>query len=159
MAIIPLKELKTHLPRGKRLMGIDHGEKTLGLALSNPDLTIATPFKTIQRTKFTQDIVTLAKICSEYEVFGFVIGLPLNMDGTEGPRVQSVKHFSDNLLKATEALGFEPLIAFFDERLSTYAAEQSLIDDLDMRRDKRKAVIDAAAAAHILKGALEKITQ
>ena len=157
MPVIAIKEIKALLPKKSRLLGIDQGEKTLGLALSNPELTMATPLKTLKRTKFKQDIVEMAKICIEYNVLGFVIGLPLNMDGSEGPRVQSVKHFSDNLLNAKNILGFDPLIAFFDERLSTYAAEQLLIDDLGMSRDKRKAVIDAAAAACILQGALDSL--
>jgi putative Holliday junction resolvase len=155
MPVVSLKELKDKLPRGKRLMGIDHGEKTWGLALANPDLTVATPFRTIRRTKFSQDILELGKLCREYEVAGFVIGMPFNMDGTSGPRADSVKHFADNLMKAREALGFDPLITFHDERLSTYAAEQALIDDLGMSREKRKSVIDAMAAAGILQAALD----
>jgi putative Holliday junction resolvase len=155
MPIVSLKELKEKLPRGKRLMGIDHGEKTWGLALADPGLKMATPFKTIRRTKFTQDVAELAKLCREYEVAGFVIGMPYNMDGTSGPRVDSVTHFGDNLIRARDVLGFDPLIAFHDERLSTWAAEQALIDDLDMSREKRKQVIDAQAAAGILQAALD----
>src|SRR3990167_6148617 len=139
MPVVTIKEIKALLPKNSRLLGMDHSEKTLGLALSNPELTMALPLRTIRRVKFTQDVIELAKICKEYNVVGFVIGLPLNMDDSEGPRVQSVKHFSDNLLNAKNVFGFEPLIAFFDERLSTYAAEQQLIEDLGMRRDKRKA--------------------
>lgn len=157
MPLIPLKDLKTALPPGARLMGIDQGAKTWGLALSDPDLSYATPFKTLKRTKFLPDVAALGALCRDYGVKGLVIGLPLNMDGSAGPRTDSVRHFADNLLKAKETLGFDPLIAFYDERLSTHAAEQVLIDDLNMRHDKRKDVIDALAAAHILQGALDAL--
>jgi putative Holliday junction resolvase len=159
MAIVAIKELKAALPAKSRLLGIDHGSKTLGLALANPALTMATPLKTIARTKFTENLRELAVLCKDYEIGGFVIGLPYNMDGTEGPRAQSVRHFGFNLLKDKDKLGFEPVIAFFDERLSTYAAEQMLIDDLNMRRDKRKEIIDAMAAAQILQGALDALNK
>jgi len=157
MPVVSLKELKQKLPRGKRLMGVDQSARNLGLALSNPELTIATPLKTIQRTKFKADVAALAAVCREYEVAGFVIGLPLNMDDTEGPRTDSVRHFGDNLIAAKETLGFDPLIAFQDERLSTFEADQFLSAEMGMSRDKRKAVIDAHAAAHILQAALERM--
>ena len=156
-SIVSLKELKTALPKGKRLMGIDQGKKTLGLALSNPDLTIATPLKTIERSKFTQDVKTLADICREYGVGGFVIGLPLNMDDSEGPRTDSVRHFADNLVQAKEIFGFELLIAFFDERLSTYAVDDFLNEHAGISRKRRDEVIDKLAAQLILQGALEKM--
>src|SRR5689334_22496610 len=100
MAIVTLKELRAALPKGKRLIGIDHGAKTWGLAVSNPELTMATPLRTIDRGKFKEDVGALAAICVEYGVGGFVIGLPLGMDGSEGPRVDSVRHFAENLLQA-----------------------------------------------------------
>lgn len=155
MPILSLKELKDALGPGKRLMGIDHGMKTWGLALADPSLKIATPLTVIRRTKFRDDIQKLAALCREYEVGGFVIGLPLNMDGSHGPRAESVTHFAQNLDSAAEVLGFSPPIALFDERLSTWATEQALIEDLDMSRKKRAQHIDAHAAAHILRGALE----
>ncbi len=155
MAILTLKELRIALPKGKRLIGIDHGTKTWGLALSNPDLTIATPLQTINFSKFTQDVQTLAAICKEYGVGGFVIGLPLNADGTEGPRVDSVRHFADNLIKVQAAFGFEPPIAFFDERLSTYAVDDFLNENARLSRKQRDKVIDKLAAQLILQGALE----
>ena len=156
MPIIELKDLKHPLPEGKRLMGIDHGSKTWGLAVSNSDLTIATPLTTIQRTKFKLDIEKLSKLCKEYDVAGFIIGLPLNMDGSEGPRVDSVRHFAQNLMDAKEALDFDPLIAFFDERLSSHAMHDFLLDQ-DVRHKKHKAVIDKLAAQTILQGGLDKI--
>lgn len=157
MAIVAIKELIGRLPPKARLLGIDHGEKTLGLAVSNPELTMASPLKTIRRTKFTENIKELADICREYGVRGFVIGLPLNMDDSEGPRAQSVRHFGTNLLKSKDSFAFEPLIAYWDERLSTYAAEQMLIDDLNMPRKKRGAIIDQLAAVQILQGALDAL--
>ncbi|MBI3441538.1 MAG: Holliday junction resolvase RuvX [Proteobacteria bacterium] len=159
MAIVTLKELRAALPKGKRLIGIDHGSKTWGLAISNPDLTIASPLKTIERSKFKLDIQTLADTCAEYGVGGFVIGLPLNMDGSEGPRVDSVRHFADNLMQARDMFGFEPLIAFFDEQLSTYAVDEFLNEHTRLSRKHRDKVIDKLAAQVILHGALEKMGQ
>jgi putative Holliday junction resolvase len=153
MPVVPIKELKTLLPRGKRLLGIDHGEKTWGLALSNPELTMATPLKTIHRARYAHDMAVLAGTAKEYEVGGFVIGLPLNMDASEGPRAQAVRHFAQDVLKALDL----PL-AFQDERLSTHAVEQLLIEELNMPRDKRKQVIDAHAAAYILNDALKAMS-
>ena len=156
MAIVTLKELKSALPKGKRLLGIDQSKKSLGLALSTPDLSMATPLKTITRVKFTEDVKALAVVCKEYDVGGFVIGLPLNMDGSEGPRVDSVKHFADNLIAARGVLGFEPLIAFFDERLTTSAVEDMLDEQSRLSREERNKVIDKLAAQVILQGALEE---
>lgn len=159
MAVVTLKDLKSNLPKGKRLMGIDQSKKALGLALSNPELTIATPLKTIARTKFAEDVKALAAVCREYEVAGFVIGLPLNMDGTEGPRVDSVRHFALNLIAAKETLGFEPLIAFTDERLSTSAADDLLSEHTRLSRRERDGIIDQLAAQMILQGALEEMAR
>jgi putative Holliday junction resolvase len=157
MAIVTLKEMKSALPKGKRLLGIDQSKKALGLALSTPELNMATPLKTIPRVKFTEDVKALAAVCKEYNVGGFVIGLPLNMDGSEGPRVESVKHFGDNLIAAREALGFEPVIAFFDERLTTSAVEDLLDEHTRLSRQERNKVVDKLAAQIILQGALDKI--
>jgi putative Holliday junction resolvase len=157
MTIVTLKELRASLPQGKRLIGIDHGAKTWGLAVCNPELSIATPLKTIARSKFSLDVKILAAICLEYGVGGFVIGLPLNMDGSEGPRVDSVRHFAENLLQARDLFGFEPLIAFFDERLSTAAVEDFFNEHTRLSRQRRDAVVDKLAAQVILQGALEKM--
>jgi putative Holliday junction resolvase len=157
MPVVAIKELRALLPKGRRLIGIDHGEKTLGLALSNPDLTIATPFKTLERTKFTENVRQLAKICKEYEVAGFVIGLPVSLRGDESRRAESVRHFGQNLIEAKELLGFDPLIAFWDERFSTAAMERFLIDQADASRKRRDEVIDKMAAQHILQGALDAL--
>lgn len=157
MAIVEIKDLKAVLPRGKRLLGIDAGEKTLGLALSDPGLMIASPLKTIERTKFTKDLPKLAQICKEYGVGGFIIGLPINMNGSEGPRAQSTRDLAANFLSMIDVLGFEPVIAFWDERLSTSAVERFLIEDADTNRKRRDQIIDKSAAAWILQGALDRI--
>ncbi len=138
---------------------MDHGEKTLGLAFSNPELTISTPFRTLRGKKFTENLKDLMALCAEYSVRGFVIGLPINMDDSEGKRCESVRSFGQNLLNAKAAFGFDPLIAFFDERLSSFAVEQQMIDDLGMKRKKRDEKIDQLAAAHILQGALDEINK
>ncbi len=159
MAILTLKELRAALPAGKRLLGVDQSKKALGLALSSPDLAMATPLKTIVRTKFTEDMKKLAGICREYVVGGFVIGLPVNMDGTEGPRVDSVRHFADNLIGAAEVLGFDPPIAFFDERLTTQAAHDLLEEAANISSKRRAEVIDQLAAQIILQGALDAMSK
>lgn len=159
MAIVAIKELRRHLPPKSRLLGMDHGEKTLGLALSNPELTMATPLKTLRGKNFTENLKLLAPLCREYEVGGFVIGLPLNMDDSEGPRAQSVRHFGLNLIRAKATLGFEPVIVFVDERLSSFAAEDFLSEERGMKRHKHKEIIDALAAANILKAGLEIINK
>lgn len=155
MTIVAIKELKAQLPPKTRLLGVDHGEKTLGLALSNPELTIATPFKTLERKKFTENLKQLAAICQEYEVRGFVIGLPVHMSGDEGRRAESVRSFGQNLYNARKDLGFDPVIAFWDERLSTSAVERFLIEQADVSRKRRDDVIDKLAAQHILQGVLD----
>ena len=157
MAILDLKDLQADMGGKKRLMAIDHGTKTLGLAISDPLWTVATPLETIRRTKFTKDLVRLKALYDELEIGAFIIGLPMNMDGTEGPRCQSVRHFADNLINKSDVFGAEPLICFWDERLSTAAVERFMIDDLDMSRKKRAANIDKMAACHILQGALGRL--
>jgi putative holliday junction resolvase len=157
MPVVALKDLKTLLPQGMRLMGVDHSKTKIGLALSNPALTMATPLKVITRTKFDADIAAFAAIMREYRVGGIVIGLPVNMDGSSGGRVDSVKHFAINLIAHKDKLGIDPPIAFYDERLTTHAADALLAEDLDMPREKRLQLVDAIAAAHILQDALEAL--
>ena len=159
MAIVAIKELRSHLPPKSRLLGMDHGAKTLGLALSNPELTMATPLKTLRGKNFTENLKSLAELCREYGVGGFIIGLPLNMDDSEGPRSQSVRHFGFNLIQAKKTLGFEPVIAFVDERLSSFAAEDFLSGERGMKRDKHKDIIDALAALNILQAGLNLINK
>lgn len=157
MPVVAIKELRTHLPPKTRLLGVDHGEKTLGLALSTPDLKLATPFRTLTRTKFTENARQLADIAKEYGVGGFVIGLPRHMNGDEGKRAESVRSFGQNLINARDILGFDPVIAFWDERLSTSAVERFLIEQADVSRKRRDDVVDKLAAQHILQGALDSL--
>lgn len=133
-------------------MGLDLGTKTIGLAVSNPERTLATPLSTIRRKKFTTDAEQLLALATERKVTGLIIGLPLNMDGSEGPRAQATRAFVRNLGGKTDLP-----IAFWDERLSTAAAERELIS-LDTSRAKRAEVIDEMAASYILQGALDRLT-
>jgi len=151
-AIVPLESL-LDLPDHARLLGLDLGTKTIGLALSDVERSIATPLETIQRVKFGLDAAALLKIAGKYQVAGLVIGLPLNMDGTEGPRVQSTRAFVRNLAPLTEL----PIV-FWDERMSTLAVTRTLLD-ADASRAKRAAVVDKMAAAYILQGALDRLAR
>ncbi len=154
MTVVPLAELKQRLPAGGRLLGLDLGAKTIGLAISDRELTVGSPLETLRRAKFTQDAAALAKICAERRVGGLVLGLPVNMDGGEGPRCQSVRQFARNL---TEVAGLELPVAFWDERLSTAAVERLLVQEADMSRRRRAQVVDKMAAAYILQGALDAL--
>ena len=157
MAIHTPQALKARLTGGQRLLGLDLGEKTVGVAISDPGLTVASPIDTIRRVKFTEDVKQLAKLIAGREVGGIIVGLPINMDGTQGPRCQSVRHFAENLLKRADLLGAEPEIAFWDERLSTAVVQRFLTDEVDMRRNKRAQAVDKMAAAYILQGALDAL--
>jgi putative Holliday junction resolvase len=134
-----------------RLLGLDVGTKTIGLALSDVTRSIATPYETIRRTKFTSDAKILVDIVDKMEVGGLIIGLPINLDGSEGPRAQSTRAFARNLAKYIEL----PM-AFWDERLSTAAVERHLIE-ADASRKRRAEVVDRMAAAYILQGALDRL--
>jgi putative holliday junction resolvase len=139
------------LPAQGTLMGLDLGEKTIGLAVSDLRRTVASPDRTIRRQKFTLDAAALLEAARARGAVGLVLGLPLNMDGSEGPRVQSTRAFARNLERLT------PLpICFWDERLSTVAAQRALIE-ADMSRAKRAAVIDHVAAGFILQGFLDRL--
>ena len=151
MPIVAPSELKAALGPGECLLGLDLGEKTIGLAVSDGSLMIATPMETIRRTKFTADAKRLAEIIDDRGVGGLVIGLPINMDGSEGPRCQSVRQFAANLLARADLP-----IAFWDERLSTAAVTRTLLD-ADVTRKRRAEVVDKMAAAYILQGALDHI--
>jgi putative Holliday junction resolvase len=149
--ILPLEQFAQALPKGVRLMGIDVGTKTLGLAISDVTRSIASALVTLRRSRFGPDAKRLLQLAAEHGVGGFVVGLPLNLDGTEGPRVQATRAFARNLAKVT------PLpILFWDERLSTAAAERMLID-ADVTRRRRAEVIDKIAATLILQGALDRM--
>jgi len=148
MAIITLENLKAS---AGPLLGIDPGTKTLGLAISDRTRLIATPLKTIRRKKFTLDADHLLKLYDENEVSAMVIGLPINMDSSHGPRTQSVRDFCSNLLKLRDIPIF-----MWDERLSTLAVTRGMLD-ADMSRKKRKENIDKLAASYILQGVLDRL--
>jgi len=152
MAVVELKDIKSALQRGEKLMGLDLGTKTIGLALSDVMFSVASPLETIQRSKFTKDAIRLEELMDEHEVGGFVLGLPLEMDGLEGARCQSTRDFARNFMMRRDIP-----IAFWDERLSTSAVERMLVDDVDMTRKRRSEVIDKLAATYILQGALDAI--
>ncbi len=149
--MLTIEMLLPRLPRYARLMGIDLGTKTIGLALSDVERRIATPLETVQRTKFTKDVARMVELAGKHEVAAFVIGLPLNMDGSEGPRAQSTQAFIRNCAPLTQI----PFI-FWDERLSTAAVTRSLIEQ-DASRAKRAEIVDRMAAAYILQGALDRL--
>lgn len=153
MAIVDLVDIGTGLTRGQRLLGLDVGTKTIGLALSDATLTIATPVETIRRTKFMADASALLAIATAREVGGLVLGLPINMNGSEGPRCQSVRQFAKNLAARTDL----PM-AFWDERLSTAAVMRTMMD-ADLSRQRRGQLVDMLAAGYILQGALDRLTQ
>jgi putative Holliday junction resolvase len=150
MTVETISEIKAELAQGRRLLGLDVGSKTVGLALSDVTLTVATPYQTLRRGKFGDDAPRLLAIVKDEGVGGLVIGLPLSMDGSEGPRCQSTRQFAANLLAV-----FDIPIAFWDERLSTAAVERVLINEANIPRKRRAALVDKMAAAYILQGALD----
>jgi putative Holliday junction resolvase len=152
MAVIDLLELPALLPQYAPVVGLDLGEKTIGVAVSDATRTVASPLELIRKTKFTDDAAALFKLMASREAAGIVIGLPINMDGTEGPRCQSSRAFARNLLRFKDIP-----IAFWDERMSSMAVNRMLIDEVDMNRARRAEVVDKAAAAWILQGALERL--
>ncbi len=149
--ILPLVDAARHLPPRGALLGVDLGSKTIGVAASDPDRRLAAPVETIKRKVFMADAKRLLALAAERRSVGFVLGLPINMDGSEGPRAQSTRAFARNLAKLTELP-----IALWDERLSTAAVERELIA-ADASRSKRAAMIDAHAATYILQGALDRL--
>ena len=149
--ILPLVEAADYLPERGALIGLDLGTKTIGVAVSDPDRRLATAVETVSRTNFTADATRLLGLAAERKAVAFVLGLPINMDGTEGPRAQSTRAFARNLARLTELP-----IAFWDERLSTAAVERELIA-ADVSRARRAKVIDQHAAVFILQGALDRL--
>jgi len=149
--IIDIADLPSRLKRFDRLMGVDLGTKTIGLALSDVERRIATPLETIARVKFTKDATRLFELMDKHEVAALVVGLPLNMDGSEGPRVQATRGFVRNLGSLRDMT-----VIYWDERLSTAAVTRSLIEQ-DASRAKRAEVVDRMAAAYILQGALDRL--
>jgi putative Holliday junction resolvase len=151
--IVSVTELAPMLPPRGGLIGLDLGSKTIGVAASDPERRLAAGVETIQRKNFSADAARLLTLAGERGSAGFVLGLPVNMDGSEGPRAQSARAFARNLARLTELP-----IALWDERLSTAAVERELIA-ADVSRKKRAAVIDQHAAAYILQGALDRLAR
>ena len=148
---VTLEDLAASLEPGRRLIGIDLGTKTIGLAVSDVTRTVGSPLVTIKRTKFGKDAAELLALCEENEVGGLILGLPVNMDGSEGPRAQATRAFARNLGNLTDIP-----VAFWDERLSTTAVTRTLLE-ADASRKRRGEVVDKMAAAYILQGALERM--
>ena len=146
-----MDDFRAALPAHGPLAGLDLGTKTIGVAVSDGFRSVATPLRTVKRSKFGQDAAALLAIIAERQIAGVILGLPLNMDGTEGPRCQSTRAFARNLDRLTEVP-----IAFWDERLSTVAAERALLE-ADASRRRRAEVIDHVAASYILQGALDRL--
>ena len=151
MAICELSELKGLLAADARLMGLDLGAKTIGVAVSDVSRTIATARTTLRRTKLSRDIETLRALIEDEGIGGIVVGLPVNMDGSEGPRAQSAR---DTAARLAEGLALP--VALWDERWSTVAAERAMLD-ADLSRRKRARKVDQVAAAYILQGALDRL--
>ncbi|MGH6991754.1 MAG: Holliday junction resolvase RuvX [Caulobacteraceae bacterium] len=152
MAVLDLSDLPTALGAGSALLGLDLGQKRIGVAIADSSRLIASPLAPIRRTKFTTDATHLFELMAARGAGGLVIGLPVNMDGREGPRSQSARTFARNLLRVRDLP-----IALWDERLSTAAVERVLRDEADLSRKRRGALIDSAAAAWILQGALDRL--
>jgi putative holliday junction resolvase len=153
MPVVALADAAALLPARGALIGLDLGSKTIGVAASDPQRRLAVPVETIMRTRFGADAERLVLLAHERHAVGFVLGLPINMNGTEGARAQGTRAFARNLAKITELL-----IALWDERMSTMAVERNLIA-ADASRSRRKAVIDQHAAAYILQGALDRLSR
>lgn len=152
MPVVDIMEMPALLPRRSPVVGLDLGENTIGVAVSDFTRTIASPLALIERRKFTVDVEALFKLMDGRGADGIVIGLPVNMDGTEGARCQSNRAFARHLLRLKDMP-----IAFWDERLSSVAVNKMLIGEHDMTRGRRAEVVDKTAAAYILQGALDRL--
>ncbi|HVY33634.1 MAG TPA: Holliday junction resolvase RuvX [Caulobacteraceae bacterium] len=153
MPVVDLMDLPTALPPYTPILGLDLGEKTIGVAVSDATRMVASSLELIRKTKFTDEAVRLFAIMKERSAKAIVIGLPVNMDGTEGPRCQSVRAFGRNLLRLDPSL----VIAFWDERWSTQAVQRLMTDEADLSRARRAELVDKMAAAYILQGALDRL--
>lgn len=160
VTVLSLEDLAASTPPGTPWLGLDLGEKTIGVAVSDTTRMIASPLSLVRKTKFTDDANAVLKLMDGRKASGLVIGLPLNMDGSEGPRCQSTRQFVANLVALPPRTGvrFADLpVLLQDERLSTAAVERTMVDDYDMSRARRAERIDAAAAAWILQSALDRL--
>ena len=151
MILETIEEFAAALPQGRAVFGLDFGEKTIGVAASVLRRSVATPILVIRRTKFTEDAKALMALVADRAIAGLILGLPRNMDGSEGPRAQATRAFARNLVKVTDLP-----IGYWDERLSTVAATRALLE-ADTSRKRRNEVIDQVAAGYILQGALDRM--
>ncbi len=149
MPVVAIEELRAVLPKGRAVLALDLGERNIGVALSDVTRTVASPLATLRKAKFTTNATELAELCTANAVGGIVIGLPVNMDGTEGPKAQSARQFAANLAGRVDLP-----VALWDERLSTVAVTRAMID-ADTSRRRRAELVDRLAAAYILQGALD----
>ncbi len=156
MPVCSLPDLPGLLKKGQCLLGLDPGSTVIGVAISDPGLQVASPLTSIARKKISDDAAALAAIIRERTIGGLVVGLPKNMDGSEGPSAQSARAFIRNLMKPGALPDPDLPVVFWDERMSSAAVERFLLED-DMSRKRRDAVIDKAAAAYILQGALDAL--
>ncbi|MCI3179100.1 Holliday junction resolvase RuvX [Caulobacter sp. CCUG 60055] len=154
MAVLDLLDLSAALPARSPVVGLDLGEKTIGVAVSDATRMIASPLELIRKSKFTEDAAALFKLMESRQAGGIVIGLPVNMDGTEGPRCQSSRAFARNLLRLRDIP-----IAFWDERWSSAAVNRMLVGEFDVTRARRAELVDKMAATYILQGALDRLRQ
>ena len=154
MPIVNLIDLPAATPVRTPILGLDLGDKTIGVAVSDLDRMIASPLELIRRTKFTDDVDRVFELMEDRGAMSLVIGLPVNMDGSEGPRCQSVRAFARNLTRLKDLP-----IAFWDERLSTSAVQRMMTDEADLTRARRADLVDKAAAAWILQGALDRLAE
>jgi putative Holliday junction resolvase len=153
MPVLDIEDFAAALPQYAAIVGLDPGEKTIGVAVSDVTRTVASPLALIEKTKFSKDAEQLFKLMDSRNAIAVVIGLPMNMDGTEGVRCQSNRALGRNLLRLKPELP----ITFWDERLSTAAVTRVLIDEHDISRKRRDEVVDKMAAGWILQGALERL--
>jgi len=153
MLIESAPEFARALPKEGRLLGLDVGETTIGLALTDAGRMIASPLSTIERSKFSKDIEILKKTIAKHGVTGLVVGYPVNMDGSQGPRTQSTRTFVSNISKHVEL----PIL-LWDERMSTMAVERMMVDEADMSRKRRSELVDKLAASYMLQGFLDSLT-
>ena len=151
MIVEAIEDFAAALPQGRAVFGLDFGEKTIGVAASDLRRSVATPIFVIRRTKFTEDAKALLAMMAERTIAGLILGLPRNMDGSEGPRAQATRAFARNLARLTDVP-----IGYWDERLSTVAAERALLE-AETSRKRRNEVIDQVAAGYILQGALDRM--
>jgi putative Holliday junction resolvase len=151
MPLYDVNDLATYRERGRRLIGIDLGEKTIGVAISDATWRIATPLMVLQRTNRNADIASVLSLANQYHAVGMIVGLPINMNGSYGPQAEKMREFARHVSELSQLL-----VALWDERLSTAAVNRTLLD-ADMSRKRRGEVVDKLAATYILQGALDRL--